>query len=374
MKLAIVTTRLTKGDGQGRVNYEVARAAAHKGIQVTLLASEVAHELGQHENVNHVYIPNAKIPTTLLSNALFSLRSCQWLAKHRSEFDIVQTNGAISRISSHVNAVHFVHSSWLQSPAHTSQYRRDFYGLYQWIYTALNARWERQAFQRSKTVVAVSEKVKKELVDIGVPIERIRVILNGVDLDEFSPGFQKRGSLGLPEDVPIALFAGDLQTPRKNLDSVLQVLTHLDSLHLVVVGKTDNSPYPAMACRLGLKERVHFLGYRRDVADIMRASDVFIFPSRYEACTLVLLEALASGLPVITASTAGGAEVITAECGYVLDSSENVEEMVSFTQKIIASSELRERMGKAGRRVAEHYSWSAMAQKYIDLYLTMTNQ
>ena len=102
----------------------------------------------------------------------------------------------------------FVHSGWLKSPAHISRTRRDLYGAYQWLYTALNARWEKQAFRQAKSIVAVSENIKQQLVDIGVPKERIQVILNGVDLQEFSSGHADRSKLGLPEDVSLALFCG----------------------------------------------------------------------------------------------------------------------------------------------------------------------
>jgi hypothetical protein len=67
--------------------------------------------------------------------------------------------------------------------------RRDFYGAYQWIYTVLNAQWEKKAFRQAQVVVAVSEKIAKELIDIGVPKERIRVILNGVDGPGVCSGF-----------------------------------------------------------------------------------------------------------------------------------------------------------------------------------------
>ena len=133
-----------------------------------------------------------------------------------------------------------------------SRNRRDFYGFYQWLFTAFNARWEKQAFQKAQVVVAVSEKVAHELVKIGVPRSRIRVIINGVDLDEFTPGESNRQKLGLPENVTLALFAGDIRTPRKNLDTVLHALVKVPDLHLVVVGHTQNSPFPQLAASLGL--------------------------------------------------------------------------------------------------------------------------
>jgi glycosyltransferase involved in cell wall biosynthesis len=213
--------------------------------------------------------------------------------------------------------------------------------------------------------------VRRELIGIGVSPERIQVILNGVDLEEFRPSFADRAAFGLPAGVPLALFVGDLRTPRKNLDTVLESLTRVPNLHLVVAGRTESSPYPALAARLNVDSRVHFLGFRRDVARLMQAADLFVFPSRYEACSLVLLEALASGLPIITARSAGGAEVVEADCGIVLDDPNNPAALAAALCRLSADSALRNAMGCAARTVAEQHSWTAMADRYLDLYAEM---
>ncbi len=368
MKLCIVTHKVRKGDGQGRVNYEVAQEAIRRGHHLTLVTSEVTPELEQNSQVNWIKIPVQSYPTEFIRNFVFAQKSTNWLYQHRPEFDLVKVNGAITTVAADVNAVHFVHSSWLKSPAHISRLRRDVYGFYQWLYTALNARWEKQAFQKAKVIVAVSQKVAEELVNIGVPRSRIRVIVNGVDLQEFAPGVGDRQKLNLPKDVTLALFAGDIRTPRKNLDTVLHALAKVPDLHLAVVGSIEGSPFPNLAASLGLSERVHFLGYRRDIAEIMRAADLFVFPSRYEACTLVLLEALASGLPVITATTTGGAELVTPECGIVLPDSDDADALAQALLSLVSNHLLMQQMGKAARLVAQQHSWTTMAQTYIDLF------
>lgn len=368
MKLCIVTHKIQKGDGQGRVNYEVANEAIRRGHQLTLLASEIAPELEDNSQVKWVRIPVKDYPTEFVRNFIFAQKSADWLRKHRSDIDLVKVNGAINLAAADVNAVHFVHSSWLRSPVHISRNRRDFYGLYQWLFTAFNARWEKQAFQKAQVVVAVSEKVAQELVNIGVPRSRIRVIINGVDLEEFAPGESNRQKLGLPENVTLALFAGDIRTPRKNLDTVLHALVKVPDLHLVVVGHTQNSPFPQLAASLGLSKRVHFVGFRRDIPQIMQAVDLFVFPSRYEACSLVLLEALSSGLPVITATATGGGELVTPECGIVLSDSDDSDALALALLTLASSPALIQQMGKAARSVAEQHSWTTMAQTYVDLF------
>jgi glycosyltransferase involved in cell wall biosynthesis len=274
-----------------------------------------------------------------------------------------------------INTVQFVHSGWLRSPFHTSKLRGGWYGKYQWLFSALNASWEKKAFQKSKLVIAVSECIKQELMEINVPAANIRVILNGVDVDEFFPGKGDRAKLGLPESVPLAMFTGDIRTPRKNLDSVLKALVKVPDLHLAVVGATARSPYPDLSQELGIADRVHFLGFRRDVPEIMKAVDFFVFPSRYEACTLVLLEALGTGIPVITAVTTGGAEIVKPECGILLSSSEDVAALADGMARLAADRELRLQMGRSARAIAEQHTWKSKAEAYNNLfeeYLTMS--
>jgi glycosyltransferase involved in cell wall biosynthesis len=374
MKFCIVTPYVIKGDGQGRANYEIVWEALRRGHHMTLIARKVAPELQEHPLVNWVHFDVEKYPTALIKEMMFSGQSAAWLRKHRHEFDLVQVYGAVTSAPGDVNTSQFVHTSWRRSHVHTARINKNLYGIYHWAYSAMNAYWEKQAFLEAKLAVAVSDKIKHELIDdLGLESSRIHVIHNGVDVDEFVPGASNRKELGLPEDVNLALFAGDIRTNRKNLDTVLRALVQVSDLHLVVVGNTDGSPYPEMTATLGLTHRVHFTGFRRDIAKIMQAVDLFVFPSRYEACTLVLLEAMASGLPAITATSAGGAELVTPECGFVLSDSDDVEGLATALRTLVGDRELRIRMGQSARAVAERNTWVSKAQLYIDLFEGMVN-
>ncbi|MFM7438259.1 MAG: glycosyltransferase family 4 protein, partial [Snowella sp.] len=163
------------------------------------------------------------------------------------------------------------------------------------------------------------------------------------------------------------------RTPRKNLDTVLKALSQVPDLHLAVVGATERSPYPQLTVELGLDERVHFLGYRRDVSEIMKAVDLFVFPSRYEPFGMVVSEAMASGLPVITAATTGVAEIITPESGIVLADSEDVEALMQALSKLANDRELRQQMGKVGRAIAQQHSWVSKTKSYVDLFEAIGN-
>jgi glycosyltransferase involved in cell wall biosynthesis len=368
MRLCIITANVGKGDGQARVNYEIVKAAIQRQSKITLVATRVDPELENHELIECVYISVKNIPTALMREVVFTQKSDRWLRKHRHEFDIVMACGAVTSEKTDVNVVHFVHSTWLRSPFHISRINKNPYGLYQWLYTVLNSHWEKQAFNRTKTLIAVSETIKQELIEIGNEAAKIEVVLNGVDLNEFHPISLGRNQFGLPDEVDLALFVGDFRTNRKNLDTVLKALVNVPKLHLAVVGSAEKSPYPQLAKHLGIEGRVHFLGYRSDIAKIMQAVDFFVFPSRYEPFGMVVSEAMASGLPVITTAVSGVAAIVTPECGIVLPDSEDAQALTDALVYLTSDVEMRSNMGKVARKIAEQHSWTSKAKAYVDLF------
>jgi len=223
------------------------------------------------------------------------------------------------------------------------------------------------AFDRGRRLVAVSNQVRRELLDMGFPPDRVVAIANGVDCQEFRPGPAERGRFGLPDSVLIGVFAGDLRSPRKNLDTVLRALAAVPGLHLAVAGRTEGTPYPAQAQALGFADRVHFLGFQTDMPALLRSVDVLIFPSRYEGFSLVFLEALATGLPVVTARSTGGAEIIAPDVGVVLDDCEDHAALAAALRQLVADDDRRAAMTVRARAVAEAHSWQVTAARYVDL-------
>jgi|GEM_PF-109838 len=368
MRVGIVTHKLQKGDGQARVNYELVKELLRRGYHVTVFASHVCDELETAPGLKWVPVPVKGWPTNLLKNLVFSVVGSLKLSRRKEELDVVLVNGFIVWNQSDINAVHFVHSAWRKSPVHPFRLKKNLMGIYQLIFTSLNARLERWAFRRTRYLAPVSEKVRHELAALGFT-ERVRVIFNGVDIKEFKPGPAERARLGLPEGVPLALFAGDIKSPRKNLDTVLKALRQTNGLHLAVAGAIRGSPYVRLAAELGVADRVHFLGFRRDMNELMRSADFFVFPSRYEACTLAVLEAMASGLPVITTYQSGVTELFDGqvEAGIVLEDAEDASALAAEMERLAKDADLRARMGRAARRIAEQNRWEDMTEKYIRL-------
>ncbi len=377
MRVAIVTHVVRHNDGQGRVNHEIARAALDEGFEVTLVASHVAPELLAHPKVKWVRVQPSKLwPTNLLRQQVFALKSALWLKSHRSEYDVLHVNGFITWAHADVNSAHFVHGGWARSKYYPFGLTRGVWSAYQFIYTRANAVLERWAYRRSRVIAAVSRKVADEIiVSGGNPIERVDVIYNGVDTRGFSGATPDRAKFNLPADQFLLLFVGDLRTPRKNLGTVLHALKQLpEHVHLAVAGYLPGSPYPEMARELGVASRVHFLGLVREMPVLMSSVDSYVFPSRYEAMSLSLLEAMAAGLPVVTARTAGGAEIITPDCGIVLEDPDDATALAGAIKQLADDAPRRAAMGEAAAELACSFGWARMAAQYIALYRELAGE
>ena len=238
---------------------------------------------------------------------------------------------------------------------------------------------ERRIFSLAgaREVVAISRLGKREIERLyGTPPERVTVIYNGVDLARFRPpggseGDRGRGAaratLGVPPDAWTVGFVGS-GFERKGLGPLLDALGRLGDARawLVVAGKGAVGPYQAQAARLGLEGRVVWAGPRPDVERLYAAFDLLALPARYEPFGNVHLEALASGVPVLTTAAAGGAEVIRArENGWVAPA----PEAAALAEGL---GWLREadpwRLSAAARVSAEPYTYAAQAEAFLALY------
>lgn len=371
MRLAIVTQSVRRNDGQGRVNYEVSLHALNQGVEVTLISEHVASDL-LDRGANWIRItPRLKRPA-IIRVVEAALQANRRLPR-RGAPQVVVANGFTLTLPHQVNVLHYVHSAAGPS-LHQARIREGLVrSTYERLYRNANSVAERRAVRAAATIVAVSEKVKDEAVSTIAAGRSPIVIYNGVDTDEFRPGRGEREALGLPVDVPLAIFVGDIRNGRKNLDTVLEALHDVPALHLAVAGETSRSPYPRLVRERNLDGRVHFLGFRADVSELLRAADAYVTVSFYEACSLALLEAMASGLPIIAAKTVGGSELLHHDAGIVLDRPDDVRALVGALKALLADPAKSHEMGARGREYAEAYTWRAMADRYMQLFVRVQN-
>ena len=371
MRVALVTHKVDRNDGQGRVNYEIARTLLAEGHAVTVIAEFCSDEIANHPLGRFVCMRHHPVPTQALRNLYFAVKSGRWIRRHRAEFDLIQANGFVMWEPADIVAVHFVHTAWVRSAYFPHRWSLlNPYDDYQRLLTLFNAFFERRAFRQARVLIAVSQSTAREVEALGNAPSRLRVVYNGVDLDEFHPGPGDRGAFGLPAEVPLALFVGDIRTPRKNLETVLHALCQVPGVHLAVAGKVEESPYPALAAQLGIAERVHFIGTTREIPLLMRSADVFVIPSRYEPYGLVVLEAMASGLPVIVSANVGAAELAAAS-SMVLEDANDTDTLAGYLRRLLDEKAGLREMAQAGLQNVSTLSWSDMANGYVAIYEEM---
>jgi len=192
-------------------------------------------------------------------------------------------------------------------------------------------RLEREQFRADGPfIIAVSKMVRDEILRFyPVSPERIRVIYNGVDIERFHPCNRERyreglrHELGQRDDEVMLLFVGH-NFKRKGLRPLIQALPMLKDAspppRLVVLGGDRPGPYVNLARKLGCADMVQYVGPSRQAERYYAAADILVFPSYYDPCANVVLEALASGLPVVTSIYNGSGELITqGREGYVVD-------------------------------------------------------
>lgn len=248
-----------------------------------------------------------------------------------------------------------------------------------WLYRAI----ERQQYDpaRGTRVVAVSHLVRRHLeVFRKVASERITVIPNAIDahrLEVDEPAEVRaefREEIGLGEDELVALFVA--HNPRlKGLPALLDGLADHNrrrpggrTIHLAVCGGREVEPFRRQAHRLGLDGRVHFLGFREDIRPCFWGSDIFVHPSYYDPCSLVVFEALACGLPVITTTSNGAGEVITPGVeGFILSSPESADEL-SEALEVLSDDRRRRAMSASARELGQAQSFEVHLGRLVDLF------
>jgi len=172
-------------------------------------------------------------------------------------------------------------------------------------------------------MIAVSESVRRSAhAHLRFPLERIDVLENPIDLDELRrPAARDRGAilhdLGLPADALVMLNVARL-SPQKGLghaiDALPRILESHPNAHLLSVGAPDHRAWfdalKRRSAERGVAGHVHFLGPRRDIPDLLRACDVFVFPSLFEGLGLALIEAMAAGCACVASAVGPVLEIV----------------------------------------------------------------
>jgi UDP-glucose:(heptosyl)LPS alpha-1,3-glucosyltransferase len=347
--------------------------AFHGGVQTA--TAGLVEALWRHGHEVHLYTPGGQppVPGATLHGLPVprgpSVARVLWLvvaasrALRAAEYDVVQSHERTLRQDIY-RAGEGCHRAYLA--ARPSRGRH--------VYHAVMLVLERRVFQATPRIVAIARRGQEEVERLyRLPAGRVRVIYNGVDLARFHPDNRARyrGALlaeaAAPPDAFVVLFVGS-GFERKGLDTLIDALARLEhrGWRLLVVGKGDADAYRARAGRRGIAERIVWAGPRADIERWYGAADLVALPSRYEPFGNAHLEALASGVPVVSSTAAGGAELIEDGRNGAVVAPDDPGGLAAAIDRLAALP--ARSLGEAARRSAEPFTYAAQVGAFERLY------
>ncbi|MFM8272552.1 MAG: glycosyltransferase, partial [Gemmata sp.] len=211
---------------------------------------------------------------------------------------------------------------------------------------------------------------------------RIEIIENGIDVDNYGPPADKelaKEDVGLEPDRRYLIHVAR-HHPVKDQATLIRgfalAAPALPGVDLLMVGDGPlRADLEALAVELRVPDRVHFLGIRTDIPDLMRAADAFALTSLSEAASLTLLEAMASGLPAVVTAVGGNPEVVRHEREGLLFPRGDARACAGAIARLFRDPALAARLGGAGRaRAVERYQLGRAVEAYYDLYARLAGK
>ena len=382
MKICIATTAFPRwpDDFRGIFVCEAARALVKQGCQVKVVAM---HNPGAktHELLDGIQIirppyasqkweilqrDSAGIPAVWKASPWarillipFFITHTAAIARQARDCDLIHANWTLSAIS-----------AWAGYPLHRKPCLVTVQGsdIFQAGKIPLIRAVTRRALKNTKTVLALSQSLAEETSRLtDIPREKIQVVPNGVNLEKF-PFAEPQ------ERENLLLFVGSL-IERKGgqhlIDAMPQVLRQFPGYQLVMIGEGPlKETWQAQISRLGLQDQVKLIGTQSqaEIADWMRRARLFVLPSLEEGQGVVIVEALASGLPCLGTNVGGIPDVVTPQVGRLVAPG-NSSELAQAIYDILKDQAGWEAMCFAARQRAEaHYDWDRIAVRLIEIY------
>ena len=371
MKIALIITELQLGGAQ-RIVIELAGRLAQSNWEVCVITNErglLLQDLQGIRGVEVITVATLRREITPFKDLLALVRIISLLNSLKP--DIVHTHtpkaGLIGRVAARllrIPCLHTVHGIGCDVSAMS---------LVEKVYLVC----ERLAAKLSTVQVMVSERLRKTCVKHGLaPDGKVRVISGGFDARQFAKlptRSQARVALGLPvEGVVIGTVS--CMKPGKRVGDFVEVCKQVRSvipdMTAVVVGDGElRQEIQRQIDRGGLEESIRLLGWRRNVPAIMAALDVFVLMSAHEGLGLVVLEAMAAGVPVVATRVDGCIEIIEETRAGVLIERGDIEGGAAAVVRLLNDCGRLEQMGRRARKGVARWNFDAMCERYKEVYL-----
>jgi UDP-glucose:(heptosyl)LPS alpha-1,3-glucosyltransferase len=237
-----------------------------------------------------------------------------------------------------------------------------------------NAPYKKKPFYK---IIAISDMVKQDIMQwYGIPENRIEVVYNGVDTERFHPRNRQyrediRRRHGIGDEFVILFVSNNFRM--KGLGYLIRALAEIKksdpSPHkCLVLGRDRKAPYVRLAEKFGISQEVIFAGSTDEPEKYYGAVDLLVHPTFYDACSLTVLEAMASGLPVITTASNGASGVIShGKEGWIVQEPRNTDQLVAAINFFL-TKEVRYRASSEGKREAKTHSAKANLERMMGIF------
>lgn len=243
-------------------------------------------------------------------------------------------------------------------------YSERFSVIYKFLTPLIKVIWK-----NASLVVSNSEGLKNLALKTK-PDQEIKVIYNGADIEEFKPGLDSEYLGGTFRIICVSRITGR-KGIRYLIEAVSQLISKYPQIRLQIVGEgNEKKNLEEQVKKLKLENVVEFCGLikHQNLPDYYRKSNVFVLPSLNEGMSNTMLEALASGLPIIATDTGGTRELIKGDINGLLIKMRDSGDIAQKIEILIQNKDLRQKMGKESRSLAEKFSWKNVAGQYAAVY------
>lgn len=366
---------------QGGIQTHTSKLATHlaeRGQEIDILTAgsfrsgETRYPLNGCTVIEVPYFPMRRLPflKTFLEELSFNLSAWLWLKKNQSKYDIVHLQGRSGFLFPKKQNKTTVFTTFHGLVALENRFSKQIMNLDKKIHQRFAAFFEKNAFQNSDAIIAVSHEMKEELNHLGVQRKQNHqyILPNGVSISashSTNSAYKKKPNNRL-------IFVGRLDRI-KGIFNLVEAMKQVDkNVQLIMVG--DGNDRAQLENRIhteGLADRIKLVGSQSNdkVLAWIQSGFALVLPSFHETQGIVLLEANACGKPVVAANVGGVPEVVTHEVNGLLFNPNDIQQMAESINRLYQSPKLAQELGEKGRQiVTEKFNWSKIAADTEGVY------
>jgi glycosyltransferase involved in cell wall biosynthesis len=353
MKLLYIINSLGTG-GAEKLIADMLPIVKAKGIEVELLL------LRKVDSIFMKSLEEAEIKVHYSPHSLYSFKNIFFLRKFCQSFDLVHVHLFPSQYWA---ALTFSKVPMIITEHCTTNKRREK-GLYRPI--------EKLTYGQYKKIISISQKAEDSLKKwLGFPNEKFAVIENGINLETFYKA-QPKAIENVPADTKKIIMVGRFNAT-KDHPTAIKAMTHLDdNIHLLLVGEGNlKADCIELAKTLKVDHKVHFLGLRGDVAELLKSCDINLISSHSEGLSIASLECLASGKPLVT-SNVNGLREINQNAGLLFEDN-NDQELANCINQLLTDADFYKMVSERCLNRVKDFDIQKTVDKHLAIYQQVLN-